>query len=303
METPKYNSLDETGLKVSSSMTTPSRPGKAPRPVWIVTGRLAGYEQILRDLEGHKFRGQWSFWSDPSDDLLEQINRHGKLSFAESVELRVDRKLSKAERYSGYSGNAETRAERASSAAHAIGQMIPFGQPILVGHHSERRHRRDISRIDSNMRKSIDESKKAEYFEHKSASLEQDATRILQSRFYIGNQITKEEAYLRRLNRERSYYSDFEYRVKVTQEKLDHWKSRLSEVDRVHTESGKRVPSPEIVKKGGSVKYRGTWHPVVRASKKSVTIGNWHGIARLTFRLLYTDLSEYRDPGTQLDHP
>lgn len=37
--------------------------------------------------------------------------------------------------------------------AHRISDSIPFGQPILVGHHSEGRHRRDLKRIDSNHRK------------------------------------------------------------------------------------------------------------------------------------------------------
>ena len=301
METLKYNSLHETGLKVTSSMTTPSRPGKAPRPVHIVSGLTLGYEQILRDLGGHKFRGQWSFWDDPSDDLLEQINRHGKLSFAESVDLRIDRKLSKAERYSGYADNAETRAERASETAQAIGQMIPMGQPILVGHHSESRHRRDIKRIDSNMRKSIDESKKAEYFEHKSASLEQDVSRILQSRCYIGNQIEKEEAFMRRLHRHPTWVSNFESRVRETQEKLDYWKSKLSEIAAANSEAGKRTPSPETVVKGGYVNHRGQWYPVVRVSKKSVTIGNWLGVATFTFRVPYTDLSDCRSPKTGND--
>ena len=33
---------------------------------------------------------------------------------------------------------------------------IPFGQPILVGHHSERRHRRVIERADHAMRRSVE---------------------------------------------------------------------------------------------------------------------------------------------------
>ena len=32
--------------------------------------------------------------------------------------------------------------------ANAIASMIPMGQPIMIGHHSERRHRRDLARID-----------------------------------------------------------------------------------------------------------------------------------------------------------
>lgn len=47
-------------------------------------------------------------------------------------------------------------------AARAIGDHIPFGQPILVGHHSEGRHRRDLKRIDDNMRKSFEAQKAAE---------------------------------------------------------------------------------------------------------------------------------------------
>jgi hypothetical protein len=34
--------------------------------------------------------------------------------------------------------------------------MIPFGQPILVGHHSEGRARRDQGRIESGMRAGVE---------------------------------------------------------------------------------------------------------------------------------------------------
>ena len=44
----------------------------------------------------------------------------------------------------------------------SIGDVIPFGQPILVGHHSEKRHRRDIEKIHNNMDKSVNALKEAE---------------------------------------------------------------------------------------------------------------------------------------------
>ena len=56
--------------------------------------------------------------------------------------------------------------------ATAIGSMIPMGQPILVGHHSEKRHRRDIERIDNAMRASIEADKKAEYYAAKAEAME-----------------------------------------------------------------------------------------------------------------------------------
>jgi hypothetical protein len=48
--------------------------------------------------------------------------------------------------------------------------MIPMGQPILVGHHSERHHRNHIEQIDNNMRKSIDSDKKADYYDDRAKS-------------------------------------------------------------------------------------------------------------------------------------
>lgn len=48
---------------------------------------------------------------------------------------------------------------------------IPFGQPILVGHHSEGRHRRTLERADNAMRRSIEADKKADHYAHKAASV------------------------------------------------------------------------------------------------------------------------------------
>jgi len=38
---------------------------------------------------------------------------------------------------------------------------IPMGQPILVGHHSERRHRKHLERLDNKMRKAVEADKEA----------------------------------------------------------------------------------------------------------------------------------------------
>jgi hypothetical protein len=57
------------------------------------------------------------------------------------------------------------------NASNRIASFIPFGQPILVGHHSERRHRRDIKRIGQNMDKSIQHDKAAKHYEEKLANM------------------------------------------------------------------------------------------------------------------------------------
>lgn len=56
-------------------------------------------------------------------------------------------------------------------AAHHAVEHIPMGQPILVGHHSEARHRRDLNRYDSQMRKAIEEEKLAKALAHKAAAV------------------------------------------------------------------------------------------------------------------------------------
>ena len=45
------------------------------------------------------------------------------------------------------------KAAAHNRASHDIGSRIPFGQPILVGHHSERGHRRAIDRMHSHTEK------------------------------------------------------------------------------------------------------------------------------------------------------
>jgi hypothetical protein len=63
-------------------------------------------------------------------------------------------------------GNARARQKKALD----IGGAIPFGQPILAGHHSEKRHRADIGRIETSMRKAIEEAEKADYYQEKAVT-------------------------------------------------------------------------------------------------------------------------------------
>lgn len=73
------------------------------------------------------------------------------------------KQAARAERLSA----AAERARQKSAAAYKRADMreevsgIPFGQPVLVGHHSEKRHRAAIARADNAMRTSIAEDKKA----------------------------------------------------------------------------------------------------------------------------------------------
>lgn len=73
----------------------------------------------------------------------------------------------KLERYQELQSKAERESQDAYNNSTRLSEAIPFGQPILIGHHSEARHRRDIERIRNNMNKSIELKEKAEYYKNK----------------------------------------------------------------------------------------------------------------------------------------
>jgi hypothetical protein len=73
---------------------------------------------------------------------------------------RLEAKLAKREEWAT---KAAARSDARFHTAGAIADGIPFGQPILCGHHSERHARRDADRIASNMTKACEESKLAEH--------------------------------------------------------------------------------------------------------------------------------------------
>lgn len=54
------------GLTITAGLTTPSRPGKAPRPVWTVGGNFAAWRAMLLEAGGNWYRGAFSFWDDPT---------------------------------------------------------------------------------------------------------------------------------------------------------------------------------------------------------------------------------------------
>jgi hypothetical protein len=80
------------------------------------------------------------------------------------LEARRARLLERAEK-----AQAEARAH--FKRADAIASMIPFGQPILVGHHSEGRHRADLKRIRNGIGKGVEATKHAESLQQRAAAV------------------------------------------------------------------------------------------------------------------------------------
>jgi hypothetical protein len=86
------------------------------------------------------------------------------------------RREAKLDRALGYAQNAQRRSDGAFATVHRIADMIPLGQPILVGHHSERHARRDQERIHNGMQRGIEEQQKAAYWRGRAHSIESDTS-------------------------------------------------------------------------------------------------------------------------------
>ncbi len=69
--------------------------------------------------------------------------------------------------------NAAERAQADSQAAFKRADLshIPMGQPVLVGHHSEGRHRRDLARADAAMGRSVERSRDAEELQRRAEAV------------------------------------------------------------------------------------------------------------------------------------
>lgn len=92
-----------------------------------------------------------------------------------------DRREARAERLRGWAEKREVKAATAFGEASQINDMIPFGQPILIGHHSEGRHRRDLGRIDSSMRRGVEHSEKARSMASRADNIESQLDRSIYS--------------------------------------------------------------------------------------------------------------------------
>ena len=66
---------------------------------------------------------------------------------------------------------ATERSNQAYEASRRATQGIEMGQPILVGHHSEGRHRGALKRSDNAMRRSVEETQRAEELARRAASV------------------------------------------------------------------------------------------------------------------------------------
>lgn len=104
-------------------------------------------------------------WTPGREDFL--------LTMCEEIEdedtTLVERAEERADRFTDYHEARTEDAQRAHAAVARIADNIPLGQPILVGHHSEKHARKDAERIENGMRKAVKMWETAQYWKDRAA--------------------------------------------------------------------------------------------------------------------------------------
>lgn len=121
---------------------------------------------------GWRFSGFRKEWHHPRKHIAPPAG------IAYTEDGTVDYSNERAERMAARSVAARTEAMQLFQRERQIGDVIPMGQPILVGHHSERRHRRDIAKIQALATKGVERMKDAE----RAASASRGSARLRERR-------------------------------------------------------------------------------------------------------------------------
>jgi hypothetical protein len=90
-----------------------------------------------------------------------------------------EREETRADRLDEWADGREAKAEQSSDTARAMFGAIPFGQPIHVGHHSERTDRNYRARAGAHMDRAIDHARTADAHRSKAANIRAAAERAI----------------------------------------------------------------------------------------------------------------------------
>lgn len=102
---------------------------------------------------------------DKTNEVPDDKIKTGREDFEERKEARIERHEQRA-------AKARAESEQTMNSAREMADGIPFGQPILVGHHSEKRDRNYRDKIQKKFRKGSELQSKAKHYEDKAKAAE-----------------------------------------------------------------------------------------------------------------------------------
>ena len=228
---------------------------------------------------------------------------------AEREAEKTARAEDRAERLTARAEDRTAESDQAWEASRAAVAGIPMGQPILVGHHSERRHRAALARSDRHARASVEIEKKAKRDTERAAAAE-STQRHRHNLATTLRRIERLEADLRRVERnlQRGPYATDEQHARDMErltpmrdqlaEELVYWRAEVAAAET----AGAKVWSREDFAKGDGVHHRSGLSRVLRVNAKSVTVPHLEprlANAGYTWKVTYDEVTG-RLPAEQL---
>lgn len=163
-------------------------------------------------------------WTPAREDLL--LEMCGEIG--DEDKSLCERAEERADRFDEYS---EKRARDAACAKERVDEIaggIPLGQPILVGHHSEARARKDAERIEGGMRRAVKLWDQAQYWKDRAEGAIR-AAKYKERSDVRARRIKKLEAEERKMQRNKA----------ETERQLRFWRGEMHFVD---STTGERKP-------------------------------------------------------------
>ena len=171
-------------------MTEPSKPGKTPKEVWEVRCIADFEKQLLLSIGGMRWKGAISFFNDPTEEI-NQLKEDGLWTPENALKSRTDWLATKIEKRLDWADGRKEKSVEAYNRSDKLSEPFKNGQPILVGHHSEKGSRALQKKMHQAMDKCLEHSKIASHHEDVAKSHEYAIKKINGSPRYWANKIKK----------------------------------------------------------------------------------------------------------------
>jgi len=249
---------------------------------WLSVSFSSIPNEVTRaELKRHGFRYEpyskrWraSFTTD-REDLL----RHYSGS-VEQIDIKPNY-AAKAEHMAQMAAKHEAKSQETFNQAQKMAEVIPFGQPILVGHHSEKADRSYRERIFNKYDRAREESEKASHYQDRAERFGKMATG--ENPVTIYNRIKKLEAEKRlmerRLEAGKTKTGTMYHEGNVSQARQDemkrwieHYNSRLTVEREKYTASGGIATERVALKEGDRIQTRWGTATLKKLSKNTARV-------------------------------
>jgi hypothetical protein len=209
---------------------------------------------------------------------------------AEAFETLQGHGEERAAVHAGRAARETGRSDASYLASNEAVRGIEPGQPILLGHHSQRRHERDIARSHTHMSASVEHSRKAERAEGRAAEVQRQ-TRRRENPVVMGRRVERLERNQRTLERRLRGASE----APNTRAELADIKTEIEFLRSSIAGSGVKQYTRADLQPGDKVKIRGSWDTVLKANPKTVEAQGDHG---LRIKYPYYEITDHQQAGS-----